>query len=685
VACAAAVLVAASATSAAGAGHVAAGAVPARGLAMVQYASTNRAQQPWVARLVSGANPQLAAGGSPRAAPDGNGGTEVAYKNARGELIWLDGSAVGQFASVDLTALLGFAPLVGQPAVAVSAQGLDEVFCVTTSGHLLQLTLNPYRRLPFGTSAPSTSLSSWTRSDLTDAAGPRATGSPSVVVQAAVTSVFVRNANGDVIEFASDGRGGHTWNAYDLTAISAGPRVASDPAAFYDPATGQVRVAASDRARGAVVVFSPTDIGGRVWNYQNVSAVTHTPTVTAGLAAAIYDGQPILFAAGRTGDLTEYVGVDSGRTTSWATTDVTATTAGSPPIVGTPTVAVAGSRLAVAGVAAAWGDMFEWQSTSVTGPFTAADVTSAGQGQTRTAAGTPAATFEGGALWLFAAGVARPAPGGTGVYSVPFTKWAQALKDDWPILGVTGGLGTRCAPWTDYPQPASTPGPDEYVGQTIQASHLRVTWLSFWTVSGPGTVPSGCAPEKKPITRATFYQHGFAAGKWVATQIDAYRADGLAIKPDWVLFDPEGYPDNHSGLWGPTSPPSALARSVADYAAILQGWRNGIASVDTSLKAGFYANQYEFMTYQLHNLALPAFIAGSFSKTPGSKQLVAPTRTAFGPNIRGFVMYNSGFTPTCVEVTNERLILTEAPWNGDYNTIQMPPRRYCPPGRAPPG
>ncbi|HUD69129.1 MAG TPA: hypothetical protein VMQ40_02710 [Acidimicrobiales bacterium] len=679
----AAALLAASATSAAGAGHASAVAPP-RALSMVQYTSTNPEPQPWIAHLVSGANPQLAAGGGPRAAPDANGGVQVAYKNARGDLEWLDGSSVGQFSAVDLTRLLGFAPLVGQPVPVVSSHGLDEVLCVTSSGHLLELTLNPYRRLPFRTGTQLSSLSDWTRSDLTDAAGPRATGTPSVVVQAGVTSVFVRNASGELIEFASDNRGGRVWNAYDLTAISHGPRVATDPTAFFDPGSGQVRVAASDRPRGAVVVYAPTDVGGRVWNYQNVSAVTHTSTVSGGLAAAVYDGQPILFAAGRTGDLTEYVGADAGRTTDWATTDVTATTAGSPPIAGTPSVAVSGSRLVIAGIAAAWGDLFEWQSTRETGPFTATDVSSTGQGPARTAAGTPAAVFVSGALSLFAAGVAVPAPEGTGVYSVPSSKWAQALKDDWPILGVTGGLGARCAPWTQYPQPASKPEPDRFVGQTIQASHLRVTWLSLWTVSGPGTTPSGCAGEKGPITSATFYAHGFAAGQWVATQIDTYRADGLGLKPDWVLFDPEGYPDNHSGLWGPTSPPSALAKSIADYASILDGWRNGMASVDPSLKAAFYATQHEYMTYRLFNLALPAFIAGSFSKPPG-KQLVAPTRTAFGPNIRGFVMYNSGFTPSCVEVTNERLLLTEAPWDGNYNTIQMPPRRYCPPGQAPPG
>ena len=139
-----------------------------------------------------------------------------------------------------------------------------------------------------------------------------------------------------------------------------------------------------------------------------------------------------------------------------------------------------------------------------------------------------------------------------------------------------------------------------------------------------------------------------------------------------MLFDPEGYPDNHSGLWGPTSPPAALRRAVADYAAILDGWRNGLAAVDGTLRPAFYASQYEYVTYQLYNLPLAAFVAGSFSKPPGAKQIVAPKRSAFGPNIRGFVMSNEGFTPTCVEVQNERLLLTAAPWNGEYNTVQPP-------------
>ena len=283
---------------------------------------------------------------------------------------------------------------------------------------------------------------------------------------------------------------------------------------------------------------------------------------------------------------------------------------GAPEIAGTPSVSVSGNQVAIAGVALLWGDLFEWSATSPKGSFAATNVSRSGAGTTRTVAGTPAAVFVDGQLSLFAAAVSVPAPEGTGVYSVPYAKWSQAITDGWPILGVTGGLGAQCPPWTTLPSAPGAVQPDEQVGDVIQASHLRETWLSFWTVSGPGTAPSGCPKEKGPITARTYYLHGYLAGRFVATQIDGYKQDGLTIKPDWVLFDPEGYPDNNSGLLGPTRPAAALSASVANWYAILNGWRAGMAAVDTSLKAGLYANQYEYMTVQAVQPAAPGLHRG---------------------------------------------------------------------------
>lgn len=662
------------------------GATAPRGLSLVQYAQGVGATG-WNARVLSTADPTTTTVSGPRAAPDADGGTQVAYRNPSGDAIWQDGPSTGPFSTVDLSSDTGIAPLAGEPTPAVSPHGLDQVYCVTRSGHLLALTWDPYRRLPRGV-PPVGRLDSWTRTDLTALAGPLVTGTPSVVVVNGLTTVFVRSTVGDLLEFADDGARGRPWNAYDLSLIAAGPRLASDPAAFYDPATQQVRIAATELSptRGDVVVYTPNDFGGRVWTAADVTAATATAPVPGSVAAVVYGGGPTLLAATGAGHLLELVGADSGTTTQWAATDVTAATANSPAIVGSPSASVSGNRLAVAAVAT-WGDLVEWNATVPGGPFTVADLTVTGTGATRTVAGTPAAVFVAGALSVFAAGVKLPPPEGTGVYAIPSAKWAQAITDGWRVLGVTGGLGSRCAPWTAMPGPSPSEQPDEQVGAVIQASHVRETWLSFWTVSGPGTTPSSqCAAEPGPITSRTFYDHGYAAGKAVATIIDGYHALGLGLKPDWVIFDPEGYPDNHSGLWGPTSPASALARSVADYYAILSGWREGIASVDASLKAALYANQYEYMTYHLYGQPLPTFIAGAFSETTvkGKVVLVPPSRTAFGPNILGFVLFND-FSPTCAQVTDERLLLAEPPWQGAYNTLQIAPGKYCPPGANPAG
>ncbi|HEY8080886.1 MAG TPA: hypothetical protein VIE15_02270 [Acidimicrobiales bacterium] len=654
------------------------------GLAVVQYSATSPAPLPWNAHLLSGADPARTTSSGPRAAPAAGGGIQVAFRNPVGDVIWLNGSAGGAFSSTDLTALTQTQPISSQP-VPLVGRGLDEVFCVTTSSHLVLLTRQyVHSGLQRGTEYPDEHLSSvhWARADLTALGGPLVAGTPSVVVQGTTTAVFLRTVSGDLVEYANDSLLGRAWNGYDLSLMAGGPKVTSDPVGFVDPATHQIQVASTELGpvKGDVTVFTPNDVGGRIWTFQDVSATTDTAPSSVGLAGVTYQGNPVLFGAGPTGDLVEYLATATASAETWRAADLTSSVVGAPQIAGAPSVVVAGTHLAVAAVASSWGDLFEWTNTGSAGAWTAVDVSITGAGPTRTVAGRPAIVFAGGVLSMYAAGVAVPAPEGTGVYAIPWTKWAQALRDGWPVLGVTGGLGAQCAPWTSI-SAASTP-PDEYVGQTIQASHQRETWLSFWTVSGPRTAPgSTCTAEKGTVTAKTYYAHGAAAGAFVATEIDSYRAAGIGLKPDWVIFDPEGYPDNHSGLWGPTSPPARLNASVANWYAMLAGWRAGIASVDPSLRAGLYANQYEYMTYRLYNQPLPSFIAGSFAEQiiKGKRTLVAPSRTAFGPNIRGFVMFNQ-FAPTCTEVTNERLILTEAPWNGAYNTVQIQPGSYCPPG-----
>ncbi len=173
------------------------------------------------------------------------------------------------------------------------------------------------------------------------------------------------------------------------------------------------------------------------------------------------------------------------------------------------------------------------------------------------------------------------------------------------------------------------------MGQSIYNSHKRVTWLSFWTVSGPLEVPAGS-------TTTNYYNHGFAAGAWVATQIDQYRSLGVGLSPDWVVLDPEGYPDNHSGLDAPGGASSATLALYATYwSSMLKGWASGMASVDPALNAGVYASQSEYRNYNLVTQSMPVFVAVAFGN--GGP---LPIAGASGSNIRGFISFGASCTPT---------------------------------------
>jgi hypothetical protein len=133
------------------------------------------------------------------------------------------------------------------------------------------------------------------------------------------------------------------------------------------------------------------------------------------------------------------------------------------------------------------------------------------------------------------------------------------------------------------------------------------------------------------------------------------------LKPDWVILDPEGFPDDHSGLdSGPGATP-------ANWSSFLTGWSNGLASIDPALHAGFYADQYEYNAFDLASIQLPAFVALAF---PG------PTNILVNPsnNVAGFIAFGA----TCPAGAEEQTLVSP-PWNGSYNTCSSPAGQYCGP------
>ena len=192
-------------------------AAPARtGFSVVRYAATGSAPLPWNAHLLSGANPALTTLGGPRAAPDAEGATQIVFRNPQGHAIWMVTWRPSRTTWMDLTALTGVAPLLGEPVAAVSPQGNDEVFFVTVSGHLLVASYEPDRRLAFRDGRDLPQLVPWWRSDLTQlGGGPPIAGTPSVAVAGSTTAVFARTKGGDLVEYVNDGRIGRPWNGYD--------------------------------------------------------------------------------------------------------------------------------------------------------------------------------------------------------------------------------------------------------------------------------------------------------------------------------------------------------------------------------------------------------------------------------------------------------------------------------------
>jgi len=315
-------------------------------------------------------------------------------------------------------------------------------------------------------------------------------------------------------------------------------------------------------------------------------------------------------------------------TSAAASTNPNAAINGIPLMNGTLAVNAVGTSLFISGQASDWGDLFSFTGALNATQWSTTDVSATGGQNSKSIAPAVAGLTVAGQLSLYAAGVAVPIPQGTGVYAIPDSKISQGITDGWKILSDTGGLGSRTSPWVAM-LPYSTCSASQVTGCTdfntarvIAQSHQNVGWISFWTVSGP--IP-GATPAD-PQTNSNYYHHGYAAGQAVARQIDLYRAQGVGIKPNWVVFDPEGWPDSHSGLDTTSGTAAAIAKYSAFWQNMMHGWIDGLASVDSSLNAGLYANQGEYVKYDLSTLSMPVFPALAFGN--GTQIVARGTLTA---------------------------------------------------------
>lgn len=646
---------------------------------VAELSVTNAGSSSW--RDLTTRNNVPPAGSDPVPFYDPYGNVDVLYVDQSSHLILLspndpftpwwphlhDDRPWSPLATTDLTRLTGVTAAAGVPSVEVAAaQGTVAFRSTGNAVEVLRLTWNASSPLPIYSGvdetlspppasqfappppstttttttpgAPSSSTSTTTTTTpATTSTGPTFASDP-VVLPGLVGAVAVTLNNGAVLVYVNSGPSFTTWSPQSISqetaaARAAGPLSVASTSSFVD-------IAALSTS-GAVELFSAPLSNDVTASAPSTATTTSPPNVVV----ASLPSSPAL----------------------WNLSNVTALASGAPPLAGTLALNITPTQTTIAGQASDWGDLFVLTNVSGASSWTSTDVSVTAGTAARTVGNVVAGLTINNALTLYAAGLASPPPQGVGVYAIPSSKWSQSITDGWPIVSETGGLGTQSSPWVGFTGSSNVAySPDFLLGQTIYNSHKRVTWLSFWTVSGP--------LANEPQTLATYYRHGFSAGAWVATQIDSYRALGVGLKPDWVIFDPEGYPDNHSHLDAPAGSTAAVMNQYAAYwSAMLRGWANGLASVDPTLNPGVYASQSEYRNYHLASSSLPVFMAVAFA---GGGPV--PIGGATGANIRGYISFGASCTPASTLAREEQTLLNP-PWSGQFNTLQFNYGVYCPP------
>jgi hypothetical protein len=638
--------------------------------------TANQAKSGWFDYSPNNNVPNPAADPIPFFDPSGN--LDLLYVDVSGHLILLtpnapitplwshlhQGAAWRAFVPTDLSALTHTIAANGLASVHLSGPNGTVAFrTAQNSVEVLTLTWESGQPIPYLNGTPSTLLSSLrptnptpspTSSTTTTTVRPTTTTTTSSTSSTSTTTTTVRPTT-------------------TTTSPSAPVAFASDPVVL----PGVLPSFAVLTNRGDLDVFTNTGGATNSWSTLDVTTLSGAPALTGTLTVGFNATTQYLAARTSLGSIEMFASpvvnaafggaFTTPPTPAWSTVNVTSVASGAPPLGGAIFLNATSSQISIAGQAANWGDLFVLTSFIGSSAWTATDVSVTAGSAARTIGSTVTGTQVGPTLTLFAAGVNSPPPQGVGVYAIPSSKWGQAITDGWPIVSETGGLGTQSAPWVGFTSTSNVANsPDYLMGQSIYNSHKRVTWLSFWTVSGP--------MKSEPRNATTYYSHGFAAGVWVATQIDQYRGLGVGLKPDWVIFDPEGYPDNHSGLDAPGGSSKAVISQYASYwTQMLSGWAAGITSVDPSLNAGVYASQSEYRNYGLVTSALPVFVALAF----GSGGPI-PVPGASGSNIRGFITFNATCSPSSSLKAQENTLLNP-PWAGQFNTLQFNAGVYCPP------
>jgi hypothetical protein len=608
-------------------------ALPGTAMPLQEFVNDGAGGRAWNAynQTQASAGPTIA--GRPSPVTDGNT-VQVYTRAASGDLTEFanDGAGGRAWNPYDITTASNGPRIAGDPGAVLFNATID-VFAEASTGDLVEFANDGAARR------------AWNAYDITAASGGVTIGGdPTAIVRGSLIDVYVRAASGDLMEYESSGN--QVWTATDLTQASGGPVVAGDPGAVVVGTTAHVYAQAQG---GDLIEFVNDGPGNQSWVATDLSANASGPTVTGRPSPVLSSSVIDVYARAASGDMVQFEANAGSRL--WSATDLSVSTNG-PKIGGDPGAVLAGTSIDVYTEATS-GDLTEFVNDGASGRLWNSYDRTQDAGAGIAIGGDPSPLANGASVQVYAAGPPpATAPGGVGLYGLlPGTQTPLAIENGWPVIGDTGALGTTTAPYTGF-----SLNDDLQTGLDIAASSKRITWLSFWTVSGPvASGPGGSAC----YTSDCYYAAADAAGRWVATTIDGYSSSGLNLKPDWVILDPEGYPDNHSGL---DSGPGATA---ANWTSFLTGWANGLGSVDPSLHAGFYVDQNEYNAFDLSAIQLPAFVALEF---PDPTNILDNN-----DNVAGYIAAGA----TCPASSEEQTLLGPA-WYGSYNTLEFV-TGYCPP------
>ena len=699
------------------------------GLPLYEFSQTGTTLLPWVATSLSSLTHGATMSAGPRTVQSSQGDV-IAFSTATHDVAFLTTSPTASPTYLDLTAQIGLPSAADAPVPFYDSLGRLNLAYVSTAGHVI-VTTNDALAAGVGFGRGSQFLHhGWLVHDLstqsvstTWPAGVTASGQLDAMSAGNSDDIVLRTPTNQLVQLTLS-----VLRPFALSAVTIiAPSVRGNPSYVGKLADNVVNVASVTSA-GHLVLYRDL---ANTWVPRDLTNLLKNQPTTPYVAGTT-SGSSIVLAscALSNGNVWLDTGTLVGNTLTWTTQNLTSLTAANaspgPALAGQLSVTVTATSTSVAGRAADWGNLFDYSNVGTKHTWVATDVSTAGGVNGTTVGQQVAAVNPSNTVNFFAGGISSPAPAGVGIYDIPYSDLPHVISDGWPILAITGGLGTTTSPWTQTRSSAQVASsPDFVIGKTIQNSAKRTGWLSFWTISG--------ALASEAAAPATYQAHAFAAAAAIATQIDQYTQHGLHQKPDWVILDPEGYPDLHSQLDGidissivgngsrvtittasstslvtgntvaiqytgvgglnvanvPITVTSSHSFNFANtvkiklngigrvfsksyqqaiWSSLLTGWKNGLASVDSSLNPGVYVDESEYLSEGLINQTMPVFMAVAWYNGP-------PVPIAHSSNVLGYIEFGNLCQSGLVQ--QQLTMFAQPAWAGRYNTVQFTPPGYC--------